>query len=155
MNRTEPIHPFVVRPLAEEEVERVSAVLGLARLYQGNGFYLVAWEGEEPLGHAYLALTSPPELQDVQVRPEHRRRGVASTLTSVAEDNAVARGFVRLRLEVSQENTVAQALYRSRGFIDIGAPPRRVQGRIMLRTGPIDVDDTLVTWEKVLTSRRT
>src|SRR5690242_21275778 len=119
----------VVRRLEDNELERVGSVLGLARLYQGNGFYLVAWENAEPLGHAYLALTDPPQLQDVQVRPEHRRRGVASVLTSVAEENAVARGFVRLRLEVSQDNTAAQALYRSRGFVDIGAAPRRVQGR--------------------------
>ena len=81
MNQPESPHRFVVRRLVDDEVERVGAVLGLARLYQGNGFYLVAWENEEPLGHAYLALTDPPELQDVQVRPEQRRRGVASAMT--------------------------------------------------------------------------
>jgi hypothetical protein len=48
-----------IRPLVPEEVERVGAVLGLARLEQGDGFYLVAWEDEEPIGHAYLALTDP------------------------------------------------------------------------------------------------
>jgi GNAT superfamily N-acetyltransferase len=136
--------------LADDEVERVGAVLGLARLYQGNGFYLVAWENEEPLGHAYLALTDPPELQDVQVRPEQRRRGVASVVTSVAAQNALSLGFDRLRLEVSEGNTAAQALYRSCGFADIGAPLRRVHGTIMIRTGPIEVDDTLLTWEKTL-----
>jgi ribosomal protein S18 acetylase RimI-like enzyme len=137
--------------LADDEVERVGAVLGLARLYQGKGFYLVAWENEELLGHAYLALTDPPELQDVQVRPEQRRRGVASALTSVAEENALSLGFDRLRLEVSEGNTAAQALYHSCGFAGIGAPPRRVHGTIMIRTGPIEVDDALLTWEKTLT----
>jgi ribosomal protein S18 acetylase RimI-like enzyme len=151
MNRAEPRERLLVRRLADDEVERVGAVLGLARLYQGNGFYLVAWENEEPLGHAYLALMDPPELQDVQVRPEQRRRGVASALTSVAEENALSRGFDRLRLEVSEGNTAAQALYDSCGFADIGAPPRRVHGTIMIRTGPIEVDDTLLTWEKTLT----
>jgi ribosomal protein S18 acetylase RimI-like enzyme len=151
MNRAEPRERFLVRRLAEDEVERVGAVLGLARLYQGNGFYLVAWENEEPLGHAYLALTDPPELQDVQVRSEHRRRGVASAVTSVAEENVLSLGFDRLRLEVSEENTAAQALYRSCGFADIGAPSRRVHGTVMIRTGPIEVDDTLLTWEKTLT----
>ena len=76
---------WLIRPLALEEVERVTAVLGLARLHQGDGFYLVAWEGDEPLGHVYLALTDPPELHDVSVRTEHRRRGVASTLIAAAE----------------------------------------------------------------------
>ena len=150
MDRPEPRRRFLVRRLADDEVERVGALLGLARLYQGNGFYLVAWENGEPLGHAYLALTDPPELQDVQVRSEHRRRGVASAVTAAAEEHARALGFNRLRLGVSEGNTAAQALYRRCGFADSGAPPRHVHGTIMIRTGPIDVDDTLLTWEKTL-----
>jgi [ribosomal protein S18]-alanine N-acetyltransferase len=154
MERVEAREQLVIRRLAEDEVERVSAVLGLARLYQGNGFYLVAWANEEPLGHAYIALTDPPELQDVQVRPEYRRRGVASALTLRAEENAVALGFDRLRLEVSAANAAAQALYRSCGYADIGAPPRHVQGTIVIRTGALEVDDTLLTWEKPLAAER-
>ncbi len=84
------------------------------------------------------------------MRPEQRRRGVASAVTSVAEENALSLGFDRLRLEVSEGNTAAQALYRSCGFADIGTPPRRVHGTIMIRTGPIEVDDTLLMWEKTL-----
>ena len=150
MSQSESREGFAVRRLADDEVERVGALLGLARLYQGDGFYLVAWENQEPLGHAYLALTDPPELQDVQVRPEHRRRGVASALTSVAEENATGHGFDRLRLEVSEDNVAAQALYSKCGFADTGVPPRRVQGTITIRTGDIYVDDTLLTWEKRL-----
>lgn len=123
-------------------------VLGLARLDQGDGFYLVAWAGDEPIGHAHLALTDPPELQDVSVRPEHRRRGIASALTTAAEREAAARGFDRLRLEVSAGSEPAQALYRKAGYRDCGVPPRRVQGTVMIRTGPLEVDDTLLTWEK-------
>jgi ribosomal protein S18 acetylase RimI-like enzyme len=139
-----------VRPLSDEETERVAAVLGLARLPSDKGFYLVAWEREEPLGHAHLALTDPPELQDVEVRPEYRRQGVASALTSAAEHEAGARGFDRLRVTVSVDNAPAQALYRRCGYVDVGLPPKRVQGTITIRTGPVDVDDTLLTWEKVL-----
>jgi len=139
-----------VRRLTDDEVERVASVLGLARLYQGNGFYLVAWENDDPVGHAYVALTDPPELEDVQVRPEHRRKGVAAALTAAAEDNARSLGFNRLRLEVSKENLAAQALYRSCGFTDTGAPARRVHGPIVLRAGTIYVDDILLTWEKTL-----
>jgi ribosomal protein S18 acetylase RimI-like enzyme len=84
----------------------------------------------------------------VSVRPEYRRRGVASALTGVAENHARQRGFDRLRLEVSETNEVAQALYRKCGYVDAGLSPRRVQGTIMIRTGPIEVDDTLLTWEK-------
>jgi ribosomal protein S18 acetylase RimI-like enzyme len=139
-----------IRSLVREEVERVGAVLGLARLDQGDGFYLVAWEDAEPIGHAYLALTDPPELEDVSVRPEHRRRGVASELTVAAEREARKRGFDRLRLTVGIENAPAQALYRRCGYVDSGVPPKRVQGTILLRTGPLEVDDTLLTWEKHL-----
>jgi ribosomal protein S18 acetylase RimI-like enzyme len=139
--------------LAEHEFDRVVAVLGLARLYQGDGFYLVAWENEEPLGHAYIALTDPPELQDVSVRAEHRRRGIGSALTTAAENVACEHGFGSLRLEVSQENSAAQALYRNCGYVDIGVPARRVLGTVMIRTGAIEVDDTLLTWEKPLTEQ--
>jgi [ribosomal protein S18]-alanine N-acetyltransferase len=139
-----------IRPLATDEVERVAAVLGLSRLEQGDGFYLVAWEGTEPVGHAHLALTDPPELQDVSVRPEHRRRGVASALTAAAEGAAGDRGCDRLRVTVSTDNEAAQALYRGLGYVDCGVPPRRVKGTIVIRTGPLEVDDTLLTWEKRL-----
>ncbi len=139
-----------IRVLEPDEVDRVVAVLGLSRLHQGDGFYLVAWRSEEPLGHAHLALTDPPELQDVSVRPEHRRRGVASALTAAAERAAAERGFRLLRLEVSAGDEAAQALYRGLGYADAGVTPRRVLGTVMLRTGPLEVDDTLLTWEKRL-----
>jgi ribosomal protein S18 acetylase RimI-like enzyme len=140
-----------IRRLAAAEIERVSQVLGLARLHQGDGFYVVAWQGDEPMGHAHLALTDPPELQDVSVRVEFRRRGVASELTAAAETEALTHGFDRLRIGVSVDNAAAQAAYRGSGYVDVGIPPRRVVGPIQIRTGTIEVDDTILTWEKRLT----
>ena len=142
-----------VRPLLWTDVERVTAVLGLARLHQGDGFYLVAWRGGEPLGHAHLALTDPPELQDVEVRQEHRRSGVASDLIAYAEDEARRRGFDRLRVGVSTENAPARALYHEHGYRDAGLLPKRVTGTIDIRTGPIEVDDTILILEKRLGPR--
>jgi ribosomal protein S18 acetylase RimI-like enzyme len=140
-----------IRPLVAAEVDRVGAVLGLARLdSRSDGLYLVAWAGAEPVGHARLTLTDPPELQDVSVRPEYRRRGVASALTAVAESEARSRGYDRLTLTVGVDAGPAQALYAACGYVDAGVPPKRVQGTVMLRTGPIEVDDTLLTWEKRL-----
>ena len=139
-----------VRKLRSDEVERVAVVLGLARLNQGDGFYLVAWDDEEPIGHLHLALTEPPEIQDVFVRPEYRRSGVASALTEAAEREVEARGYRRLGLTVGVDNNAAQALFSACGYHDTGTPPMRVKGTIMIRTGPIDVDDTLLTWEKAL-----
>ncbi len=142
-----------VKALAPEEVASVSERLGLARLHQGNGHYLVAWQGGEPVGHAYLALTDPPEMQDVQVRPGHRRQGVATTLCAAVEAEAEARGFDRVRLEVSAQEPAVQTLYRRLGYRDAGVPPRRVLGTVHIRTGPLEVDDTLLTWEKPLPVR--
>ena len=139
-----------VRPLTPQQVDRVAAVLGLARLDQGDGFYLVAWDGDRPAGHAHLALTEPPELQDVEVSASYRRRGVGSALTAAAEAEARKRGFDRLRVTVSVDNAAAQALYRTLGYGDTGMPPRRVLGTVMIRTGPLEVDDTLLTWDKRL-----
>jgi hypothetical protein len=51
---------------------------------------------------------------------------------------------------VSDANTAAQRLYRRRGYLDTGIPPKRIVGTVVIRTGPIDVDDTLLTWEKRL-----
>jgi [ribosomal protein S18]-alanine N-acetyltransferase len=139
-----------IHPLDPSEIESVTGVLGLARLHQGDGIYLVAWRDGEPLGHAHLALTDPPELQDVEVRPEYRRRGIGSALTAHAEREARTHGFDRLRLGVSVDNAAAQALYRQCGYVDAGVALTRVKGTIEIRTGPIEVDDAILTWEKRL-----
>jgi ribosomal protein S18 acetylase RimI-like enzyme len=140
-----------IRPLDSYEVEVVGDVLGLARLYQGDGFYLVAWQEGAPIGQLHLALSDPPELQDVAVRPSHRRRGVATALAAAAEGAARARGFQAMHLEVSADDLAAQSFYRSCGYVDAGLPARRVTGTVMLRTGAIEVDDRLITWTKRLT----
>jgi GNAT superfamily N-acetyltransferase len=137
-----------VRALDPEEAQVVGDALGLARLHQGKGFYLVAWEGEEPIGHLHLALTDPPQLQDVQVASGHRRRGVARLLIAAAEEEAWARGCSRMFVSVGIENEPAQTLYRSCGYADIGLEPRHVKGPIKIRTGTIDVDEVLLTWAK-------
>jgi GNAT superfamily N-acetyltransferase len=139
-----------VRVLDPQDADQVGNALGLARLYQGDGFYLVAWHGDEPVGHLHLALTDPPELQDVQVAAGHRRRGVARMLIAAAEHEARERGFTHIRIGFGIDNAPAQALYRTSGYSDVGLEPRQVQGTIEIRTGPIEVDDVIITWEKRL-----
>lgn len=140
----------VVRRLADHEVSAVSAVLGLARLDQGDGRYLVAWLGEVPVGHVHVTDGDPPEMQDLAVRPEYRGRGVGSALIAAAEREATRRGTAKIRLEVSVANTVAQQLFRSNGYAMTGQDPRRVDGIIHIRTGPIEVHDVLLSMEKQL-----
>jgi RimJ/RimL family protein N-acetyltransferase len=72
-------------------------------------------------------------------------------LIAAAERQARARGFTRIRVDVAIDNDPAQALYRTIGFSDIGLDPRPVKGTIVIRTGPIEVDDVLITWEKDIT----
>jgi len=71
-------------------------------------------------------------------------------LITAAEHEARSRGFTRVRVDVAIDNDPAQALYRTSGFSDIGLDPRPVKGTIMIRTGPIEVDDVLITWQKDL-----
>ena len=141
-----------VRLLEPDDVERVLAAgLGLARLpLQGDDLYLVAWDGDDPVGHAHLKVADPPEVGDIEVLPQHRRRGIGTALVRAAEGAAAARGYDRLQLTVSVREDGPQALYRRLGFVDADVPPRRVQGTIQIRSGPLEVDDTLVTWEKRL-----
>jgi GNAT superfamily N-acetyltransferase len=139
-----------VRALRHDEVGAVGAVLGLARLFQGDGTYLVAWDGDTVVGHAHLTRGRPPELQDVEVRSTHRRRGVATLLLDAAAATCRARGDASLRVEVSVDNPGARALYERAGFRDTGEPTRRVVGVVQLRTGPLEVDDTLCSLVKPL-----
>ncbi|MFN2467405.1 MAG: GNAT family N-acetyltransferase [Gaiellaceae bacterium] len=141
---------MIVRPLADDELALVDSRLPLHRLDQGDGFYLVAWDRADPAGHAYLALTNPPELQDVYVLPELRRRGVATSLPAAAEGESVARGFDRLTLSVDVENGEARGLYERLGYLETGAVPVRRQGTIMLRGEPFRFDATLAYLSKRL-----
>ena len=134
-----------IRPLTDAEVASADAVLPLHRLDAGTGFYLVAWNGGDAVGHAYLALTPPPEIQDMYVVPELRSRGIGTALLSAAEDEARARGAARLTLTVSVENAHARRLYERHGYAECEIPPKRVTGTILLRGEPYEVDDTLVT----------
>ncbi len=140
----------VIRALATDEVDVVGAVLGLARLHQGDGEYLVAWDGTAPVGHVHVTRGEPPELQDLEVLESARRRGIATALLVAAEAACRSRGAARVRCDVSVGNPAARVLYASLGYLDVGIAPRRVVGAIEIRTGPIDVDDTLITLEKTL-----
>jgi ribosomal protein S18 acetylase RimI-like enzyme len=138
---------LTIRPLADEDVAAVDARLPLHRLGQ-EGTYLVAWDGDEPVGHAFVAWSGTklgvPEIQDVWVLPERRRSGVATGLTHAAEEEAVSRGVDRISLSVGIGNGPAQALYVRLGFADAGVAPERVAGTLNLRGRDVEVDDVLL-----------
>jgi ribosomal protein S18 acetylase RimI-like enzyme len=148
-----PPAPLTIRPLADDEVALVDARLPLHRLGQA-GTYLVAWDGDEPIGHAFLAWSGTklgvPEIQDVWVLPERRRGGVATALTYAAEEEAARRGAERISLSVGIANDAARALYERLDFADAGLAPERVVGTINLRGHDVEVDDVLVYLVKSL-----
>jgi GNAT superfamily N-acetyltransferase len=149
---------LTVRILTAADVELVDRHLPLSRLdrhTRDRSTYLVAWDGGEPIGHAHIAWTGThlglPEIQDVYVSPGRRRHGVATLLTTAAENEAKARGASRISLCVSAEgNLEARRLYERLGYRDAGVPPVRVSGVITLRGEPFEVDDTLAYLAKQL-----
>jgi len=149
---------ITVAELQPGDVALVDRHLPLSRLDQQveqGSTYLVAWEDGRPVGHAHIAWHGThlgvPEVQDVFVRPEERRRGIAGQLTEAAEAAARARGFEAISLSVSESgNEAARRLYEQLGYGDAGVEPVRVRGAIMLRGRPFHVDDTLVYLRKAL-----
>jgi GNAT superfamily N-acetyltransferase len=138
--------------LADAQLDQVCDALPLARLLQGNGDYLIAWLDREPIGHVYVAWTAPPELQDLYVLDAHRRTGVATALLAAAEGECRRRSCAEVRVTVSVDGDAAQTLYAALGYRDVGIAPRRVLGTVQIRTGPLEVDDTLLTLVKQLPS---
>ena len=140
-----------VRPLTEDEVDGVDDALPLNRLDQWRrerSMFLIAWDDDRPVGHAHLAWDGTklgaPEIQDVYVAENARRRGVATALTHAAEAEVRARGHDRISLSVGTGNFAAHALYERLGFENAGLEPEHVRGTITLRGKPLEVDDTLV-----------
>jgi GNAT superfamily N-acetyltransferase len=141
-----------VREVEASDVPYVDEFLPPSRLSEQPGepsTYLVAWDGEEPVGHAHIAWTGThlgvPEIQDVFVVPERRRQGIASQLTRAAEAEARTRGWEAISLSVSQEgNQSARRLYAKLGYVEAPTDPVRVSGVIILRGQPLEVEDTLV-----------
>jgi ribosomal protein S18 acetylase RimI-like enzyme len=135
-----------VRELTPGEVARVDARLPLSRLDWAQT-YFVAWDEDDPVGHAHVAWSGAklgvPEIQDVYIEPDRRRRGVASALSRGIEREAIRRGHRRISLGVGIANNAARRLYERLGFVDAGIAPERVQGTITIRGKPVEIDDTL------------
>ena len=149
------VHVAELEPAEVEQVDRWLPLNRLCQHQEEGSTYLIAWDEEEPVGHAHIAWTGTrlgiPELQDVFVLPGERRRGIATQLADAAEQTVRARGWTSLSLSVSQEgNDAARLLYERLGYRDAGIEPVRVSGVITLRGRPFEVDDTLLYLVKPL-----
>jgi GNAT superfamily N-acetyltransferase len=65
--------------------------------------------------------------EDLIVRPEHRGRGVATSLVAFIIEDARRRGVLRLTLLTDMENDRAQAFYRKLGFAASSMKPMRLR----------------------------
>lgn len=68
--------------------------------------------------------TGDADVQTVAVAPEARGRGLGRTLVTELVAHARRRGAREVFLEVRADNPVAQGLYRSLGFEEVGVRPR-------------------------------
>src|SRR5262245_18307286 len=99
---------------------------------RGESTYLVAGGDGEPavagllswtgcLDEANrLAMPDAAEINNVGVRPELRGRGIGTSIVGAAERLAVARGFMRVTIGVSEDNPAAARLYERLGYRDTG-----------------------------------
>ncbi len=129
-----------IRPLAAGDLALVERLLPrypgkhgerLEAQDRGECVYLIAWAGNEPVGHLNLRLRGrklperartlrAAQIEDLSVSAPHRRRGVATELMRRAEDEAVSRGFGTLGLGVDVGNVPARRLYRREGYEEAG-----------------------------------
>ena len=84
--------------------------------------FWVAWDGDELLGFGALKELSPAhgEIKSMHVAQAKRRRGAGRALLDHLIGRARAKGMERLSLETGSWDYFrpAQALYRSRGFVE-------------------------------------
>ena len=91
-----------------------------------NGCIIMAQCGEQAAGFVCVVATTRGEspddpapfawIHDLYVKPEHRRRGVASMLMAEAERFARDEGAQLLRLGVLDRNEHARRFYARHGF---------------------------------------
>jgi len=130
----------VVRTASAGELDRLVSTLGqrpyfvdrLARQDRGEGVVLVAWSYGHPVGDVYLwrapanepqirmHLPGVPMLNHLEVRPDHRGRGIGTVIVDHAEQVASQLGYQRVALGVGIDNPRAHRLYRRLGYVDWG-----------------------------------
>lgn len=113
-------------------LESVDAVPGFLALERARGTrYFVARRGDAALGLIGLWFdpsgrdieVEPPQNIDLGVRPEQRRRGVATALVRRAFEETRQAGHHRLWLFADGNNVGLIAFYRSAGFRLAAATP--------------------------------
>jgi GNAT superfamily N-acetyltransferase len=129
--RPEPSDSAVANELIEEFVSWAEATYGPYdrnaapahphELAPPGGVFLVAWDGDAPVGCAALKRLDDRtgEVKRVHVADPARRRGAGRALMLALEGEGRARGYERLRLDIGDRQPEAMALYSSLGYVEI------------------------------------
>ncbi len=89
-------------------------------LLKAKSMVLVSISGDKLVGSMIILLRKHirnARIYSLNVDPEYRRRGIASSLINYASTGLKEDGFENITLEVGINNSAAQALYRSKGFV--------------------------------------
>lgn len=95
----------------------------LSELLENEAAATLAAVGEDGtvLGYASIQVVlDEGYINNVAVRPEYRRQGVASQLLDVFRRFGLGHGLAFLTLEVRDSNQAARALYAKHGFVETG-----------------------------------
>jgi [ribosomal protein S18]-alanine N-acetyltransferase len=84
-------------------------------------FRCICAPGGALLGYVVASFVADEgEIASIAVAPAARRQGVGRSLLDWVVGEGERRGTGALYLEVRESNTAARALYRSRGFLEVG-----------------------------------
>ena len=136
---------------AVHEIERISfrtpwPSYAFEQELRGNrlAHYLVARAGDRVVGFAGVWLmVDEAHVTTFGVHPDWRRQGIGRQLLLNLVELARTIGARRMTLEVRASNDVAQALYRTYGFEEVGRRPRYYtdDGEDALVMSTPDLDD--------------
>lgn len=90
---------------------------GITETLNRNGHYFVAEIDGKIVGHGgFTAILDEGDITNIAVRPEFRRKGLASKILEAMIDSANKQNLSFLTLEVRSQNTPAIRLYEKYGF---------------------------------------
>lgn len=109
------------RDIAETEYQALGAEAwteaGITETLNRNGHYFIAEINGKTVGHGgFTAVLDEGDITNIAVRPEFRRKGIASQILKAMITDAKARNLAFLTLEVRSQNEPAILLYKKYGF---------------------------------------
>jgi len=106
------------------------------------GYLTVVWNS----GYSLFSEKGIPEISDLNMLPQFRRRGIASALMDSAESKVAERGDVAgIGVGMTPDYGAAQQMYVLRGYVSDGRGLTQNGDPVRYRQ-PIVVDDSTVLW---------